>query len=319
MSNRVETLGGYIRRALDVNRDGQITFKDFLGLFPNNAVAIAVLFVDAVVAVAEYRVFDVAMTITNQNIYKAIGFVLVSAVPFYLGQVFWLYPRAVLLQKAIAVGMVAGGLYTSAVFGLADLSQQYDVSVIVSLVIRLTVAYVVAVLVYILVDPGIKAHRAMKQAQAAAELEEEYQQLTRKMLGSWQKTKQLERDTVTMFDGDEDAVIAQLEALRGKKPKGNQNTSSTMPRDDTQRDSGESRTDIRQEPKPQTNYALADYLAKAGMTKEQAVVKFGGKRYSDFAQDCSQRFEYITSGNMKHIFFDELIGNPTKAAAENHR
>lgn len=311
MSNRVETLGGYIRRALDVNRDGQITFKDFIALFPNNAVAIAVIFVDAVVAVAEYRVFDVAMKITDQNIYKTIGFVLVSAVPFYLGQLFWLYPRGVLLQKAIAVGMVAGGLYTSAVFGLADLNQQYDINVIVSMVVRLTVAYVVSVLIYILVDPGIKAHRAMKQAQAAADLEEEYQQLTRKMLGSWQKTKQLERETVTMFDGDEDAVIAQLEALRGKKPKGNQNTSSSS--------SNLTNSTGEDAPKKQeTSYTLKDYLDKSGMSLSAAQTKFGGMRYSDFAADCNPRFDHISGGNMRAIF-SELIPNPTEAATGNHR
>ena len=217
MSNKVETLGTYMRKIFDTNKDGVITFKDFVGLFPNNAIAIAVIFVDLVVLVAEYRVFDVGMKITNGDIFKTLGFVLVSAVPFYLGQLFWLYPRAGGIQKTIAVGMVCGGLYTSAVFGLADLTAEYNIVSLVGMVIRLTVVYIVAVLGYILVDDGIKAHRAKSQAKAAAELEREFQLLTRQMLAEWKQTMELEKETIDLFDGDEDAVIEQLKALRGKR------------------------------------------------------------------------------------------------------
>lgn len=289
MSNRIETLGQYIRKALDVNRDGQITFKDFLSLFPNNAIAIAVLFVDAVVLVAEYRVWDVGIRITNGDPYKALGFVLVSAVPFYLGQLFWLYPRAVNGQKVIAVGLVAGGLYTSAMFGLADLSQTYDIAIIVATVVRLTVIYVVAVLFYILIDPGIKAHRAMTQARAAAGLEREYQQLTREMLSEWQTTKALERETVAMFDGDEDAVIAHLETLRGKKNKGSTSL-STMPSFASENASGEIRTDFRPARRTEDEagkngqypvWKLDGLLDELKLTREQALKALAGTNHHD--------------------------------------
>lgn len=230
MSNKAETLGMYMRKIFDTNHDGQIDFKDFLGLFPNNAIAIAVLFVDAVVLVAEYRVWDFGMTVTH-DAWKALGFVLISALPFYLGQVFWLYPRAVTVQKIIAIGFIAGGLFASYTFGLADLSQQYNVPEISKLLQKATIIYIIAGLTYVWQDQGIKAHRAKAVAHAAVEHEKEMQSLTRSMLKEWQETKEMERETIDLFDGDEEAVIAQLNALRGKKPDKNkdqkQNKGST--------------------------------------------------------------------------------------------
>jgi hypothetical protein len=221
MSNKVETLGSYMRKIFDTNRDGQIDFKDFLGLFPTNAIAIAVLFVDAIVLVAEYRVYDFGMKLTNDP-WKAMGFVLISALPFYLGQVFWLYPRAGTVQKMIAIGFIAGGLFASYTFGLADLSQQYDILGISKLLQKATIVYIVAGLIYVWQDAGIKAHRAKAVAHATVELEKELQSLTRDMLKEWQETKNMERETIDLFNGDEEAVIAQLMALRGKN-KGSKN------------------------------------------------------------------------------------------------
>ena len=79
--NVIQTLGDYVNKVLDTNKDGKITVKDFIDLFPNYAVAIAVIFVDIVVGVAEYRVWDVGYKMTGDP-FKAVGFVLVSAIPF---------------------------------------------------------------------------------------------------------------------------------------------------------------------------------------------------------------------------------------------
>ena len=145
-------LGQYVRDVFDLNKDGQVTLKEFFAtLIPNHAVGIAFLVVDLLMAVAEYRVWDVGMTITGDP-YKALGFLLVSALPFYLSQILWLYPRANGWQQAIAVAMAVGALVTSAQFGLADLSQSYDVDRIVTWVIWLSGGYVVALLVYIVID-----------------------------------------------------------------------------------------------------------------------------------------------------------------------
>lgn len=213
--NITQTLGEYVNKVLDTNKDGRTDIKDLLDLFPSNAVAIAVLFVDLVVAAAEYRVWDVGYQMTGDPL-KAIGFVLVSAVPFYLGQIFWLYPVANFLQKTIAVGLVVAALYTSWVFGTADLSQSYDVSMIAQMVTNLTALYIISALGYILMDDGIKANRLKKQAQGKAKQEEEYQQITRSVLRSLAETQKIQKETEREFN-DPALVQAQLDRIRGKK------------------------------------------------------------------------------------------------------
>jgi len=215
--NIVQSLGEYVNKVLDTNGDGRITFGDFVGLFPNYAVAIAIIFIDVVVLAAEYRVWDVGYQMTSDP-FKAVGFVLVSAVPFYLGQIFWLYPTANTIQKAISVVMVAASLYTSWVFGTADLSRSYDVSAIVTMVTNLTAGYIVTTLAYVLFDDGIKANRMKKQAQGAAARERDYQKITREVLRELAETQRLQRETEKEF-GDSGLVQTQLDRLRGTKPK----------------------------------------------------------------------------------------------------
>lgn len=214
----MQTLSEYVNKVLDTNGDGVINLKDILGLFPNQAVAIAVLFVDLAVLVAEYRVYDVGYQMTGDPL-KAVGFVLVSAIPFYLGQIFWLYPVANFIQKSIAVLMVISSLYTSWVFGTADLSKSYDVTAIVSMVVNMTASYILIVLAYILFDNGIKAHRMKKQAEGAARQEKEYQMIARSVLRELAETQKLQRETEKEF-GDSGLVQSQVDRLRGtKQPK----------------------------------------------------------------------------------------------------
>lgn len=213
--NIAKTLSEYVNQVLDTNKDGRTDIKDLLDLFPSNAVAIAVLFVDLVVMAAEYRVWDIGYKMTGDPL-KAVGFVLVSAVPFYLGQIFWLYPVANFMQKWISGGMVASALYTSWIFGTADLSQSYDMPALAQMVTNLTALYIVAGLGYILLDDSIKAHRMKKQAQGAAKQEKEYQQITRDVLRELAETQKLQRETEKEF-GDAELVQAQLSRIRGKK------------------------------------------------------------------------------------------------------
>lgn len=206
-------LGEYVRGVLDTNGDGAVTIKDFLGLFPNHAVAIAVLFLDIVVAVAEYRVWDFGLQITGDPL-KAAGFVILSAVPFYLGQLFWLYPRANTIQIVISISMIAASIYTSWMFGTADLTRDYNEAAIFQMVTNMTVGYIIVVLVYIISDNGIKAHRTKVQAKAAARQEAEYQQITREVLQELNETLKMQRDTEKEFDAD--SVAVQMERLRGR-------------------------------------------------------------------------------------------------------
>ena len=215
--NIVQSLGEYVNKVLDTNGDGRITFRDFVDLFPSSAVAIAIIFIDVVVLISEYRVWDVGYQMTSDP-FKAIGFVAVSAVPFYLGQIFWLYPTANSIQKVISVVMVAASLYTSWVFGTADLSRSYDVSAIVSMVTNLTAGYIVITLAYVLWDDGIKANRMKKQAQGAAAREKDYQKITREVLRELAETQRLQRETEKEF-GDSGLVQSQLDRLRGTKQK----------------------------------------------------------------------------------------------------
>ena len=50
--NAIQSLNEYVTSVLDTNKDGRVNFRDFMDLFPNSAIAIAVIFVDLVVAVA---------------------------------------------------------------------------------------------------------------------------------------------------------------------------------------------------------------------------------------------------------------------------
>ena len=309
--NIFKTLGSYVTEVLDNDKDGAVSFKELLGIFPNNAVAIAFLVVDLLVLVAEYRVWDVGLTITGGDPYKALGFVLVSAVPFYLGQIMWLYPRANKGQQTIAVILGAAGLYASAQFGLADLSISYDVAAIVQMVIYGGVAFIISLLIYIVIDDSVKANRLKVTSRAKAAEQRERNAITRSVLADLRES--MEEEEKLKRDFDPVAVQAQLDRLRGNKGKGkgNQNTSSTMPRNDTQ-------TPQNAPAKQETSYTLQDYLDKSGMSLSAAQTKFGGKRYSDFAEDFKMHFADATRQNMQDAFY-ELIPNPTQPVTDNHR
>ena len=216
----IETLNEYMVQVFDKNKDGVVTLKEFMSIFPNYAVGIAILFVDLLVLVAEYRVWDFGFTVTG-NPYKAIGFVLVSAVPFYLGQVFWLYPRATFIQKGISIAFIATSLYTSFQFGAADLTQKYDINSIYTFMLELTAGYIVGTLIYIVIDPTIKANRAKVVAQDNANFEAELQIIARQVLASIKKTMESQKQIAQDF-GQAEAENA-LNMVRGKKmEKGNQ-------------------------------------------------------------------------------------------------
>ena len=214
--NVISTLGEYVKEVFDVNKDGTIDLKDILSMFPNSAVAIAVIVIDLLVLVAEYRVWDVAYTITGGDVFKSLGFVAVSALPFYLGQVLWLYPRANWFQRLIAGGLVVVSLYTSAQFGLADLSKEYNIAGIVQMVVSLTAGYIVALILYVINDKGIKARRLLTVTQDAAEFEKTIQGITQEVLQTLEETMQREQQLKDRYSPE--AVQIHLNRLRGKKP-----------------------------------------------------------------------------------------------------
>lgn len=210
----IQTLNEYMMKVFDKNKDGVVTFKEFMTIFPSYSVGLAILFVDLLVLVAEYRVWDFGYTVTGDP-YKAIGFVLVSAVPFYLGQIFWLYPRAIFWQKAIAVGFVGTSIYTSYQFGAADLTQKYDLTLIFHFMLQLFVGYVIATLVYIVIDPTIKKNRAIVNAKDNAKFEGELQEAARLVLNALKQTMATQQDIQKDFGND--ATMNALDVVRGKK------------------------------------------------------------------------------------------------------
>lgn len=220
------SFGSYVKSVVDKNKDGRISFKEILDLFPNHGVALAVIFLDLLVLLAEYRVFDVAMKITNGDIFKALGFVAVSALPFYVGQILWLYPHANFIQKAIAAGSVAASLYTSWVFGRADLSLSYDVESLWRLVPDVSAAYVVALIIYILRDNRIMAWRRKKEQEASVAAEKEYNRMVSDLLVQLDE-RMTEQNNLSEKWG-ESAVRNQLNALRGEKSGGETKTHQSV-------------------------------------------------------------------------------------------
>lgn len=217
--NPLQDFGNYLKDIFDADKNGDISPKEMFiaaaGLAP---LAIAI-FVEALVAVAEVRVWDLGMEITGDP-WKAIGFVLISAFPFYLGQLAWLYPRANNWQKAVGLGTIAGGLFTSAIFGRADLLIGIDAfgmseTDIVQLSTSLIPVYIVAGLFYLWQDAGITQIRTRIIAKAKAQNEADKLANMRIVLREYQKTHTLRREIENEFGASNVAEYEQ----GGKKPK----------------------------------------------------------------------------------------------------
>jgi hypothetical protein len=205
-------LAEYIRQVFDLNKDGRVTFKEFVSTFiPSSAVAIALVVVDVLAIVGEIRVWDVGMKITGGNVLTSLGFVAVSLVPFYLAQILWLYPLASGWQQFIAVVMAVLALLTSVQFGIADLSQQYDVVAISNLVVRLWLAYIIMLLLYVVIDANFRLHREKIKAQAKAQHQSNVNAVTAKILKDLELTLQKQRELEERYG--EEAVRAHIDML----------------------------------------------------------------------------------------------------------
>lgn len=159
--NAVDKLKSFYDRVFG-NADGKFDIKDL----PNGAPAIVVAVIDIVMLVAEYRVFEVGNTLTGKWI-LGLGFVAISSVPYYLGQVAWLYNKANAWQKITAIAMVVMGLVVSGYFGFADLmigtqlqlgnfiTDKIDINALYLVAVIATVALIVSGLFYGLVDDTI--------------------------------------------------------------------------------------------------------------------------------------------------------------------
>jgi len=217
----LNSLNDYMNKVFDANGDGRVSLKEFMHRFSHSAPALAMVVVDLLVIAAEIRVWDMGMEMTK-NGWKAVSFVLISAIPFYLAQALWIYPRGNVGQKIIALAVGAGGLFTSAVFGRADLFLGYDLQMdaayLLNSVILLTAGYIVALLVYVLIDPTIRAWFIEIQTSASVQQQETFLAMTRKAMADLQKTQKLQREIEEEF-GDPLAVQNHLARLHGNKPQ----------------------------------------------------------------------------------------------------
>lgn len=290
--NVFSAFGEYVRGVLDRNKNGRIDFKEILGLFPNSAIAIAALFVDLVVLIGEYRVFDFGMRVTNNDYFKAAGFVLASAVPFYLGQVFWLYPRANSLQKWIAAAMAIGGLVVSANLGFADLTLQYNLNETIRNVIYFSIACVGLSILYIVRDDGIRQWRMKVTTTAAAQLEKELQEVMRSTLTSLKETMAVQNEIVKEFG--EDAVHAQLERM-GKRPAFAQTAAQVQDRTPVQKPGNAPSVQF-------TWYDMPAFLKVLNLTEAQARAKWQGKSREEFAAEVAGKLD-ISGKNMRKLYY----------------
>ena len=144
------------------NRDGKLTLRDIF----KDAPTIALIIIDIVMLVAEYRVFMVGLALTNDTI-LAVGFILISSLPFYLGQIAFVYNDANIKQQWIASGLILMGLAVSGYYGLAEYLLQAGLIIneqtVYEVAIMATIALIVMGLIYALVDDKISATRRLNR------------------------------------------------------------------------------------------------------------------------------------------------------------
>ena len=173
------------------NNDGKFDARDL----PNHAVLIVGAVVDLVMVFAEYRVYSVGLALTG-NVLLALGFVVVSSLPFYLGQIAFLYSQANKGQQWISGLMVAMGLFVSAYYGFADYILQTNTAIVVAngvtfamdvdslyiLAVSGTVALIVGGLLFVFIDDSFANNLKKNRIQARARLAKEEIEIRRGLL-----------------------------------------------------------------------------------------------------------------------------------------
>lgn len=181
--------------------------------FTLSAYALVILIAagDLAMLLGELRVFQVGLTLTQSKL-LALGFVAVSSVPFYAGQIAFIYKRANGWQIFTAVCLVLMGLLVSAYYGFADyliqtntviavsdgVSFSVDVQSLYFVAVAGAAMFVVACLFYALVDTGIANNLKMSRMEGKAELAGREVELRRTLLKK-----------LTDLQADEDALKSQ--------------------------------------------------------------------------------------------------------------
>jgi hypothetical protein len=198
------------------NRDGKLTAADL----PNHSVLIVAAVVDFVMLFAEYRVFSVGYKLTN-SVMLALGFVAVSSLPFYLGQLAFLYNRANGRQQFISVGMVVMGLLVSAYYGFADYVnealvyngvniQNVDTTTPYLVAVVCTVLLIVGGLLYVFVDDGVANNLRKNRIQGRANVATEEISIKRELIAKLTALRAEEEALRSQYPEDYDLLQVQF-------------------------------------------------------------------------------------------------------------
>lgn len=296
------------------------------------------------IILGEVRVYDVVYRLTN-SYFLASCALSVTGLLFFIWKNNWQYPIATDFQKNISlVGMIAslgvavwiGGLDYYISSGILP-SNLNGGNTIINTLIYGTAANIVGLLLYWYRDPRVESIRAKIVGDEEFKWLEESTERANTMLdkviplmdryqGMVKRFGKRAADDMLLKAGiDPETFQNIIEALEdktgkdinkdghvGKPNKSSNNSNSNRPND------SQKPQDERKE-RPATDFSTQDVLAKIGMTLDQAQVKYGGKRYEDFANDCSRAFgsEHIDGKNMRKVFYRDI--NPTQAEPSNHR
>lgn len=201
------------------NNDGKFTLADL----PSKSVGIVALVVDLLMLLAEYRVGAVGYHLTG-NILLALGFVAVSSIPFYLGQLAWLYNRANGYQQWIAGGMVGMGLAVSAYYGFADylltntiyvtnsLSVSIDTTSLFAVAVGGTAVLILAGLLYVIIDDGVANERKAKKIQGRFDNAKKEMEMKTRLLDEAKKVRLAEESLANAYGEDYAALQEQFVA-----------------------------------------------------------------------------------------------------------
>ncbi len=207
------------------NNDGKFTPSDL----PKQSVLIVGLVVDLVILLAEYRVWSVGLFLTN-NPLLALGFVAVSSIPFYLGQLAYLYNKANDWQQGISVFLVCMGLFAGAYFGVADYVLSTNAVLTVAnneipininslyyVAIVSTVLLVVSGLLYVLLDDEQTNKRRANRIEGRARIAEQDLEIKNRLLAKLKEVREREEELQTRFGEDYTALQKQFEAIANRK------------------------------------------------------------------------------------------------------
>ena len=197
---------------------------------PSKSVTIMTVMVDALFLIAEYRVFDVGYRVTDSRI-LALGFVAVSSIPFYLGQVTYYYNKANDQQLWISRIMIGMGLLVSAFYGFAELlmvntyviteevTASISVESLFAVAVLGTVLLIVLGLAFILLDDGVSKKRESEKLKGEFEAEKEELEQYSQLLGMMELMKKRESELRGQFPGTYDLLRDRLDKNKSEAPE----------------------------------------------------------------------------------------------------